>query len=90
MFVAAVAGIAMTIAARLPVPVSMFAILVVLTCVVSSDQSTKPRFIWAAFPFFIGAAAKLPRVLYWPVLALSAASPAFLTGWWPTLLRARP
>ncbi len=83
MFVAAVVGIALMIAARLPIPVSLFAILVVLTCVVSSDQSTKPRFIWAAFPLFIGAAAKLPRFLYWPILVLSAASLAFLTSWWP-------
>ena len=83
MFAAAVAGIAMMIAARLPIPVSLFAILTVLTCVVSSDQSSKPRFIWAAFPIFTGAAAKLPRFLYWPVLVLSAASLAFLTGWWP-------
>ena len=83
MFVAAIAGIAMMLAARLPVPVSLFAILTVLTCVVSSDESTKPRFIWAAFPIFIGAAAKLPRFLYWPVLVLSAASLVFLTGWWP-------
>ena len=83
MFVAAVAGIAMMFAARLPIPVSLFAILVVASCVVSSDQSTKPRFIWAAFPIFIGAAAKLPRFLYWPVLVLSAASLAFVIGWWP-------
>jgi hypothetical protein len=83
MFVAALAGIAMMLAARLPIPVSLFAILLVLTCVVSSDESTKPRFVWAAFPIFIGAAAKLPRFLYWPVLVLSAASLAFLIGWWP-------
>jgi hypothetical protein len=83
MFVAAAAGIAMMFAARLPIPVSLFAILVLASCVVSSDQSTKPRFVWAAFPIFIGAAAKLPRFLYWPVLVLSAASLAFVIGWWP-------
>ena len=83
MFVVAVAGIAMMFAARLPIPVSLFAILVLPTCVVSSDQSTKPRFVWVAFPLFIGAAAKLPWFLYWPVLVLSAASLAFLIGWWP-------
>ena len=82
-FVAAVAGIAMMFAARLPIPVCLFAILVVATCVVSSGQSTKPRFVWVAFPIFIGAAAKLPRFLYWPVLVLSAASLAFVIGWWP-------
>ena len=83
MFIAAVAGIAMMIAARLPVPVTLFGVLVVLMSVVSWGQATKPRFIWAAFPLFIGAAAKLPRAIYWPVLVLSAAGLVFLIAWWP-------
>ena len=83
MFIAAVAGIAMTLAARLPLPVTLFGILVVLMCVISYGQSTKPRFVWSGFTLFIGAAAKLPRVIYWPVVALSAAALVFLTGWWP-------
>jgi fatty acid desaturase len=32
---------------------------------------------------FIGAAAKLPRAIYWPVLVLSAAGLVFVTGVWP-------
>jgi hypothetical protein len=81
MFIAAVAGTAMMIAARLPVPVSLFGLLVVLLSVV--DGSTKPRFVWAAFPLFIGAAAKLPRAIFWPAAVLSAAGLFFLVGWWP-------
>jgi hypothetical protein len=83
MFVAAAAGVAMMIAARLPLPVSLFGILVVLMCLLSYGESTKPRFVWTAFPLFIGAAAKLPRAIYWPVLLLSAAGLVFLIGWWP-------
>ena len=83
MFIAAVAGIAMTLAARLPLPVTLFGILVVLSCVIAYGQSTKPRFVWSAFTLFIGAAAKLPKAIYWPVVVLSAAGLVFLTGWWP-------
>ncbi|HUZ26471.1 MAG TPA: hypothetical protein VMV07_22170 [Streptosporangiaceae bacterium] len=83
MFIAAVAGLAMMTAARLPILVSLFAIVTAVTCVMSTGLSTKPRFIWGAFPIFIGTAAKLPRFLYWPVLVFSAASLAFLIGWWP-------
>jgi hypothetical protein len=83
MFIAAVAGIAMMLAARLPMPVTLFGILVVLLSVSSFGQSTKPRFVWTAFPLFIGAAAKLPRAVFWPVLVLSAAGLVFLIGWWP-------
>jgi hypothetical protein len=83
MFIAAVAGIAMMLAARLPLPLTLFGVLVVLMCVIAYGQSTKPRFVWAAFTLFIGAAAKLPKVIYWPVVVLSAAGLVFLTGWWP-------
>ena len=83
MFIAAAAGIAMMIAARLPLPVTLFGVLVVLLSVVSVGQVTKPRFAWSAFPLFIGAAAKLPRAIYWPVLVLSAAGLIFLIAWWP-------
>jgi hypothetical protein len=82
-FAAALAGIALMLAARLPLPVSLFAILTVVLAVVSSDGGAKPRFMWIAFPIFIGAAAKLPRAIYWPVLILSAAGLAFVIGVWP-------
>jgi hypothetical protein len=83
MFAVAVVGIALMVADRLPIPVILFAVLLVLLSVISPAQSTRPRFIWTAFPIFIGAAAKLPRVVYWPVLVLSAAGLVFLIAWWP-------
>jgi dolichyl-phosphate-mannose-protein mannosyltransferase len=83
MFVAALAGIGLMIAARLPLPVTLFGILTIMLSVISSAGDTKPRFVWAAFPIFIGAAAKLPRAVYWPVLVLSAAGLVFLLGGWP-------
>jgi hypothetical protein len=83
MAVAAVAGVALMIAARLPLPLTLFAILVIAAAVVSSAPGIKPRLIWIAFPVFTGAAARLPRWLYWPVLIVSAGALAFLTGWWP-------
>jgi hypothetical protein len=83
MFAAAVAGVGLTLAARLPLPVTLFGVLVVLASVIAYGQNTKPRFVWSGFTLFIGAAAKLPRWLYWPVVVLSAAGLIFLTGWWP-------
>ncbi len=89
MFIAAVAGIALMIAARLPLPVTLFGILTIVLAVISSDGGTKPRFVWVAFPIFIGAAAKLPRVIFWPLLILSAAGLVFLLGGWPYHLLGR-
>ena len=83
MFISAVAGIAMTLAARLPLPVTLFGVLVVLMSVIAYGQSTKPRFVWSGFTLFIGAAAKLPKAIYWPVVVLSAAGLVFLSGWRP-------
>jgi hypothetical protein len=82
MFAAAVAGIALMLAARLPLPVILFGILTILLVVTSSNEGTRPRFVWTAFPIFIGAAARLPRAIYWPVLVLSAAGFVFLVGAW--------
>ena len=82
-FAAAVAGIAMMLSARLPLPLTVFGLLTIVLAVISSDGGTKPRLVWVAFPIFIGAAAKLPRAIYWPVLVLSAAGLVFVTGVWP-------
>jgi hypothetical protein len=84
MLVVTVAGIAM-MAARLPLPVTLFGILPILTVVTATRPLPilPPRYVWVAFPVFIGAAAKLPRVVYWPVLVLSAACLIFLVAWWP-------
>jgi hypothetical protein len=62
--------------------VSLYGVLLVLTFVIS-PANPRPRYVLCAFPLFIGAAAKLPRVLYWPVLAVSAGSLVFLVAWWP-------
>src|SRR5256885_4956660 len=50
---------------------------------ISSDGGTKPRLVWVAFPIFIGATAKLPQAICWPVLVRSAAGLVFVTGVWP-------
>ena len=79
----AVAGIGLMIAARLPLPLTLFSILVFLATITPSTPGVKPRLVWAAFPIFIGAAAKLPKVIFWPVVILSAATLVYLIGWWP-------
>jgi hypothetical protein len=78
-----VAGLGLMIAGRLPVPLTLFSILVFLAVVTASTPGVKPRLVWAAFPVFIGAAAKLPRVIFWPVVIVSAAVLVYLIGWWP-------
>jgi hypothetical protein len=85
MFAAAVAGIYLMVAARLPLPLVLFAILTILLTITSSNGDTRPRFVWTAFPIFIGAAAKLPKVIYWPVLILSAVGFVILVGGWRNL-----
>jgi Gpi18-like mannosyltransferase len=89
MFVVAVAGIVLMIAARLPLPLVLFGILTILLTVTSSNGDARPRFVWTAFPIFIGAAAKLPRALYWPVVILSAAGFVLLVGGWRALFGLR-
>jgi len=85
MLVVAVVGIAVMMAAWLPLPVTLFGILPILTLVTATRPLPilPPRYVWAAFPLFIGAAAKLPRAAYWAVLVLSAACLIFLAAWWP-------
>jgi hypothetical protein len=79
----AVVGIGLMIAARLPLPLTLFSILVFLAIITASSPGVKPRLVWTAFPIFIGAAAKLPKFIFWPVVILSAATLVYLTGWWP-------
>jgi hypothetical protein len=79
----AVVGIGLGISARLPFPLTLFSVLVFLATVLPSAPGVKPRLIWAAFPIFIGAAARMPRVIFWPLVILSAAALVFLIGWWP-------
>jgi hypothetical protein len=83
MFWAAVVGIVLLIAARAPLPVIAYTVLVFLCCVLSSGVTTKPRFVLTAVGIFIGAGAKLPRFVFWPVLIASAALLAVTVGWLP-------
>jgi hypothetical protein len=78
-----VAGLALMIWARLPVPLTLYSALILAAVVASSVPNLKPRLIWAAFGIFIGAGARLPRAVYWPALAVSAAALVFFVGWWP-------
>jgi hypothetical protein len=76
------AGITLLLAARLPLPVSLYGVLLVLAFTLS-NANPRPRYVLCAFPLFIGAAAKLPRALYWPVLVVSACGLVLLIAWWP-------
>jgi hypothetical protein len=79
----AVVGIVLMIVARLPLPLTLFSALVFLAVILPSTPGVKPRLIWTAFPLFIGFAAKLPRVIFWPLVIVSAAAMVYLVGWWP-------
>jgi len=83
MIVLVVVGVALMIAARLPLPVSAYTVLIVISLLISYGAGPKPRFAWTTIGIFIGAAAKLPRWLFWPVLVVSAGMLAFLVGYWP-------
>jgi Gpi18-like mannosyltransferase len=76
------AGIVLMIVARLPLPLWLYSVLLVSTFLLS-PANPRPRYVLCAFPLFIGAGAKLPRAVYWPVLVLSAAGLVFLVAWWP-------
>jgi hypothetical protein len=80
--VVALAGIALMVAARLPLPLMLFGVLTILEALTSTDTHLRPRSLLVAFPIFIAAAAKLPRAVYWPVLILSAAGLFLLIGAW--------
>lgn len=81
-FVVAVVGCWLVYTARLPLPVSLYTIGLLIYLVISKSAD-KPRFIWGAFGIFIAAAAKLPRWAFWPVTAVFAGLLAFCVGWWP-------
>jgi len=82
MFIAGLAGIALMVAARLQLPVVLFGVLTIALAFMSTNAGPRPRLVWAAFPIFIGAAAKLPRAVYWPVVILSAVGLVLLVGAW--------
>lgn len=86
LFWAGVVGIALMIAARLPLPIIGYTVLVFLVCIMSSGALSRPRFVLTAFGIFIGAGAKLPRWVFWPVLIASAALLAATIGWLPNTI----
>jgi len=72
-------------AARLPMPVIIFGVLTIVLALMSTNAQPRPRLVWSAFPIFIGAAAKLPRAIFWPVVVLSAAGLVLVVGAWRQL-----
>jgi hypothetical protein len=81
LFAVAVIGIALLLAERVALPVTLYTVLMFVDLVISASAD-KPRFIWTTIGIFIGF-ARLPRWLYWPLLIASAGLLFFLIGWWP-------
>ena len=70
-------GIGLMIAARTPLPVSLYTTLAVLAFAMA-DTTGKPRFAWTALGIFTGVSARLPRWLFWALVAACAGLLAFL------------
>ena len=87
MFVALVAGIALMFAARLPLPVTVYTVTIVLMLVLSATAGPRTSSAWLALGIFPAAGAKLPRWIYWPLLVASAGLLVFLAAWWPHQLQ---
>ena len=85
MFIAGLIGLGLMVAARLPLPVIIFGVLTIALAFMSTNAQPRPRLVWSAFPIFIGAAAKLPRAMFWPVVVLSAAGLVLVVGAWRQL-----
>jgi len=83
MALALVAGIALMLAARVPLPVSVYTVLAALSLGLADKPGPAPLLAWTALGIFIGVAAKVPAWLFWLLLVLSAGLLVFLYGWWP-------
>ena len=83
MFYLLVIGIILMIAARVPLPVSLYTVPLFISLVIDTGGGPRPRFAWTGIGIFIGAGAKLSRWLFWPVAAVSAVGMCFLYIWWP-------
>lgn len=81
-FAASVVGCVMLLRARVPFIISLYTVSAFIYLVIA-QETVKPRFFWCLFGIFIGAAAKLPRWLFWPVTVASAGLLAFCIAWWP-------
>jgi hypothetical protein len=75
-------GIVVMLAARVPLPVSLYTLGVYASLILSASAGPTPRYIWPMIGIFIGG-ARLPRWLYWPLVVASLALLFFLVGWWP-------
>jgi hypothetical protein len=82
-FYAVVVGIGLMLASRMPLLLTSYTVFTLIFFSISSMSGPKPRFAWTAFGIFIGAAARLPRWLFWPVLVASAALLGYVIAWWP-------
>jgi len=89
LIVAGAIGIAAMLAARVPLPVSLYTAGVYATLVLSASAGPTPRYIWPMLGIFIGG-ARLPRWLYWPLLVASLVVLFFLVGWWAHNPKAPP
>jgi hypothetical protein len=83
MAIVLVVGIGAMIAARMPLPVSLYTVLAVLAFAMAESTGPTPRFAWTALGIFPGLSARLPRWLFWPLVAACAGALVFLYGWWP-------
>ncbi|MCW2935623.1 MAG: hypothetical protein JWM19_6585 [Actinomycetia bacterium] len=81
-FWALLTGSILMLAARVSLPVSAYTVLLFISVTLSSGGGPRPRLAWTGIGIFVGASAKLPWWLYWPALAVSAASLCFVVAWW--------
>ena len=83
MFAVAAVGIALMVADRLPFPVILFGVLLVLLSVISPAQSPRPPLRLDRVPDIYRRGREAAAGPYWPVLVVSAAGLVFLIAWWP-------
>ena len=86
----ALIGIVLLIAARAPWPITLFTVLVFISCAISTPSGVLPRYALSMVGIFLGYAAKLPKWVFWPALVISAGVMALLAGYFPTHLFTHP
>jgi hypothetical protein len=83
MFALLVIGVVLVLYARLPLPVTVYTVLLAISLFISNGAGPRPRLAWTAVGIFIGGGALLPRWAFWPFVIASAALMCFLIIWWP-------
>jgi len=78
-----VIGVVLVLYARLPLPVTVYTVLLAISLFISNGAGPRPRLAWTAVGIFIGGGALLPRWAFWPFVIASAALMCFLIIWWP-------